>query len=230
MYITLRRTLSILVLASFFLIPLAQAASFTDIEGHWAEEEIEIMASIETVAGNPDGSFDPDGNLNRAEAATLIFRIANIDEATEGDGFSDVDIDDWYGPYVYALSNVGIISGNPDGSFEPRENINRAEFLQLVILTFSYVMDIAIEVDEITDVYVDLNADAWYAEGVSYATSLELVGGSECDDGRCFHAENFITRAEATVILFRLVINAMADVLLNTVEDEPDDDSNETSS
>jgi hypothetical protein len=45
---------------------------FTDITGHWAEDEISKAASYGWLNGYPDGSFKPDQPINRAEFITII--------------------------------------------------------------------------------------------------------------------------------------------------------------
>lgn len=48
---------------------------FTDLSGHWAQEEIERAASLGWIAGYPDGTFRPDQPITRAEAMTMVNRV-----------------------------------------------------------------------------------------------------------------------------------------------------------
>lgn len=186
--------------------------TLTDIEGHWAEVEIEAMTESGVVEGNPDGSFDPDGNLNRAEAAALLWRVLGVENLTEvsEDPFTDVSSSEWYAAYISELKNLSIVEGNPDGTYEPSEEINRAEFLQLAMNAYEYLNGAdTMEPDAVTDVYSDLDAAAWYANVVTVATELSFVSGSACDEETCFNASNSITRAEATVILYRMFSDSL---------------------
>ena len=45
---------------------------FTDVKGNWAEESINKLASLGLISGYTDGSFKPDQEITRAEAATLM--------------------------------------------------------------------------------------------------------------------------------------------------------------
>ncbi|SHH12631.1 S-layer homology domain-containing protein [Anaerosphaera aminiphila DSM 21120] len=45
---------------------------FTDVKGNWAESEINKLASLGLISGYSDGSFKPDQEITRAEAATLM--------------------------------------------------------------------------------------------------------------------------------------------------------------
>ena len=49
--------------------------SFSDIEGHWAEQWILSAASRGFITGYPDGTFRPDNPITRAEAMTLTNRV-----------------------------------------------------------------------------------------------------------------------------------------------------------
>ena len=50
---------------------------FTDIEGHWAENQINRAAEKGWITGYPDGTFDPNRYITRAEAVTMINRVLN---------------------------------------------------------------------------------------------------------------------------------------------------------
>lgn len=50
---------------------------FTDIEGHWAANQINRAAEKGWISGYPDGTFGPDRYITRAEAVTMINRVLN---------------------------------------------------------------------------------------------------------------------------------------------------------
>lgn len=195
---------------------VAVVSSFSDTEDHWAMEEIEVMVEAGVVEGNPDGSFNPDGNLNRAEAAALLWRVLMMGEPSDAteDPFSDVSMMEWYAAYIAGLKSLELVEGNPDGTYEPSEEINRAEFLQLAVNVYEYLdhSDVGYDYDYemvLDEAYEDMDSSAWYAGTVAWATYLGYVQGSECEGGMCFNASSSITRAEATKILY----NMFADML-----------------
>ncbi|WP_337415940.1 S-layer homology domain-containing protein [Anaerotignum faecicola] len=77
-------------------------SDFNDISGHWAENEIRRAASLGWIKGYADGSFKPDQNITRAEAASMINRMLHRLPETEDDlldgmvQWQDNQPSDWY--------------------------------------------------------------------------------------------------------------------------------------
>lgn len=63
------------ICARFNTKPVKNSGSFSDISGHWAENEIERAAAFGWISGYPDGTFRPDARITRAEAMTMINRV-----------------------------------------------------------------------------------------------------------------------------------------------------------
>ena len=148
------------------------------------------------VIGYPDGTVRPNGNVTRAEVATIFFRMLK-DDAREkywktDNRYSDVKSTDWFNNAISTLSNMGIIDGYPDGSFRPNAGITRAEFAKIAV---SFFKDNVRET--IGDRFSDIHGK-WYTEYVNLANELAIVNGYP--DGT-FRPENKITRAEAMQIV-----------------------------
>lgn len=77
-------------------------SDFNDISGHWAENEIRRAASLGWIKGYADGSFKPDQNITRAEAASMINRMLHRLPETADDlldgmiQWPDNQPSDWY--------------------------------------------------------------------------------------------------------------------------------------
>ena len=63
------------ICARFNTKPVENSGSFSDISGHWAQNEIERAAAFGWISGYPDGTFRPDARITRAEAMTMINRV-----------------------------------------------------------------------------------------------------------------------------------------------------------
>lgn len=94
--------------------------NFTDVAGHWAEDEIHEAAAHGWIKGYQDGSFKPDQLITRAEAMTMINRVLNRVPETADDLHKDMivwpdnaDVDAWYylpvqeatNSHVYKMKN-----------------------------------------------------------------------------------------------------------------------------
>lgn len=80
------------------------------------------------ITGYPDGTFKPNGNLTRAEAATVFYRLLLDQTMTKNVQFSDVPAGKWYETAVKTLASKGVITGYTDGTFKPTKSVTRAEF------------------------------------------------------------------------------------------------------
>ena len=158
--------------------------------------DLNITDHFAYVIGYPDGTVRPDGNVTRAEVATIFFRMLK-DDAREkywktDNRYSDVKSTDWYNNAISTLSNMGIIDGYPDGSFQPNAGITRAEFAKIAV---SYFKDNVRET--IGDRFSDIHGK-WYTEYVNLANELAIVNGYP--DGT-FRPDNKIIRAESMTIV-----------------------------
>ncbi len=64
--------------------------NFSDVSGHWAEDEIHEAAAHGWIKGYEDGTFRPDRYITRAEAVTMINRVLNRIPENEGDLLEDM--------------------------------------------------------------------------------------------------------------------------------------------
>ncbi len=197
---------------------MIEASGFSDIADHWAVAEIGALAAEGILTGNPDGTFGPDEDLDRAEAAAVLYRVLGFDEPTvpEENPFPDVDAGAWYAGYVSNMKAMEMIHGYGDGTYGPANVISRAEFTKLALEVYYYVVDdeeIRLEIDELmegetTTMFNDLQ-ESWYTPYVTTAGEMGFTSGYACGLGRCFGAANEITRAEAAVILNNVFIEVL---------------------
>ena len=68
---------------------------FNDVKGHWAEGYIKQFADKKYINGYPDGNFQPDSNISRAEVVTVINRIAKTKKVTMGEKYEDLPLNHW---------------------------------------------------------------------------------------------------------------------------------------
>jgi hypothetical protein len=189
---------------SFSVLP---TKTFSDIAGHWAQKDIEIMAGLGIAQGGGGNRFDPDGKVTRAQFAALLIRSLGIEEVKSARGyFKDVPADAWYYGAVKTAYANGLIGGYPDGTFRPAKNITREEIAAMVVrgLAKSGRDATVADADALLSQFVDTGKiSSWARNGVAVAVSEGIVTGR---GGGRFAPKDNATRAEAVVMLKRMLV------------------------
>ena len=149
------------------------------------------------VIGYTDGTIRPNNDISRAEVATIFFRLLT-DEAREQydkttSSFSDIKDGAWCCRAVSTLTNMGIIKGYTDGTFQPNKSITRAE-LATIIARFA-------KLDVNTKTFSDITGH-WAQKSIELAAGNGWINGYE--DGT-FRPNNNITRAETFAMINRVL-------------------------
>lgn len=152
------------------------------------------------IIGYPDGDVHPQGNITRAEVATIFFRLLRDPVRTQywsqTNDYPDVAFNKWYNNAISTLSNMGIICGYPDGSFRPDAPITRAELTKIAASFFSDPRVAATYDGRFSDVH----GAEWYISYLMTALEEGLIEGYP--DGS-FRPNRLITRAETCTIVNR---------------------------
>ncbi|MGI6066982.1 MAG: S-layer homology domain-containing protein, partial [Bacillota bacterium] len=188
----------------FSMVVTAFAAPLTDIENHWAKDQINAWVEKGLVGGYEDGSFKPDNNISRAEFMALVNRAFNYQEKAEID-FKDVAAGAWYEDVVRIAKAAGYINGYQDGTMKPNNPISRQE-AAIIIMNILELEENAIGADKFQDAS---KIPAWSKGAVGAVASANIMGGYP--DGT-FKSANLIKRAEAVVALDKALSN-LADVI-----------------
>ena len=77
---------------------------FDDVNGHWAEGYIKLFADRGYINGYPDGTFQPDSNVSRAEIVTIINRIAKTKKTNMNERFEDLF--SWHWAFIDIMNVV----------------------------------------------------------------------------------------------------------------------------
>ncbi len=152
------------------------------------------------IFGYDDGTFRPDNNMSRAEAAAIFARLISEkkNEKTSGkSSFNDVSKNEWYYDYIGYLSKYGIIKGYSDNTFRPDDNVTRAEAAAIFA---RLIADKKNESVKGTPSFKDTPNNKWYSAFVGYLEKYNIISGYE--DGT-FRPDESITRAEFVTIAVR---------------------------
>ena len=128
---TARKALAILLtlLMVIAMVPMTAMAAtdYADTEGHWAEKSIERWSEYGVVGGMGDGTFNPEGVMTRAQAASIFAKLLNLKPAKAAN-FSDVDSNDWFADPIARVVEAGIMNGIGGGKMNPNGLVSREQF------------------------------------------------------------------------------------------------------
>jgi hypothetical protein len=110
-----------------------QVAQASDVGGNWAEPFIKALVEKDIIKGYPDGTFKPDQPITRAEFAALLNKAFDLQPIRAGRKFKDVPKKYWATEVIQKAYQSGFLSGYPNGTFAPKQNIIRIQSLVSLI-------------------------------------------------------------------------------------------------
>ncbi|ACT00654.1 immunoglobulin-like domain-containing protein [Paenibacillus sp. JDR-2] len=181
--------------------------NFADVVGHWAEQDIKLLAGKLIVTGTSQTKFEPDRKITRAEFAALVVRSLGLSESSISEtGFKDIQGSEWYAKAVETAVEAGIVNGYNDGSFRPNQTISRQELAVMVVRAIHYAgITTTITAEEQTvwlSKFKDQSEVTWARKDLAEALSLGILNGRSTDR---IGASESATRAESAVMLRRLL-------------------------
>lgn len=181
---------------------------FQDMINHWAKDEVKVTTARHITQGMTPDSYQPDGNVTRAQFAALLVRALKLPKAPYGGMFKDVGPDKWYALEVEAAARAGIVEGH-DGLFNPEASITREQMATMLVRALRYIGGYTtppITMDgngNTSERFTDQGEIASWAVGhVEEAIHRGLMQGM--GDGS-FAPRQTATRAQAAVVIYRLL-------------------------
>jgi parallel beta-helix repeat protein len=109
------------------------STSFSDLDGHWAATFVEALVSKGLIKGFPNGTFLPNAPITRAQYAALVAKVFQLPASNNQRSFTDIKPDYWAASVILSAANMGFISGFPDGSFRPEQNLTKIQAIVSVV-------------------------------------------------------------------------------------------------
>lgn len=183
--------------------PSPKCAGYTDV----AQTDINCDAivyakSIGAITGNPDGTFNPSGLLQRDQVAKIVLETFGLfnkqqDYCGGSNPFPDVSESSWAFQYICRGKALNIITGYKAGVdagfYRLGRSVNRAEFLALVLRNVKDQMP-----SNDSTSYNDVAAGQWFSGYAKYSQSLGLFSGSN------LYPTNFVSRVEVADVIYKL--------------------------
>ena len=138
-----------MVLALVMTLSLAVSANaaFKDdksISDDYAES-VAVLNGMGVFKGYEDGSFQPKGNITRAEVSAIVYRVytQDVKDAKASmyatyNKFSDMAGAGWAQGYIGYCANAELVKGYPDGTFKPSGKVTGYEVLAMILRAVGY--------------------------------------------------------------------------------------------
>lgn len=150
------------------------------------------------IDGYPDGTFRPDGEINRGELMKILVEGMGTDPdpSTYNNCFSDV-VDEWYAPYVCYAKEQNWVDGYSNGAFKPEQSVKKIETIKMLLN--SQEVDIPDSIDG--EPFMDVAKSDWYARYIYAAKEKGILE----ETGDYFEVGADSTRGGICENLYRLL-------------------------
>ncbi len=180
-----------------------QIPAFTDVNNHWAKDNMLFVVSRGLLSGTSATTFSPNTGMTRGMFVTALGRLAGVDPTDyQASMFTDVKEDAYYAPYVNWAAKTGVVSGTTDTTFAPDTNINRE---QMAVIMKNYATKLGYTIPKTLEVvnFADsAGISSWAKEAVKSMQKAGILAGKT---NNCFDPAGTATRAEVATVLRRFV-------------------------
>lgn len=197
----MKKTISATILTVALLIStiptVASAAGFKDVTSDkYYYNSVQKCADKGFVSGYSDGSFRPNGNITRAEFATIMNKVLGL-TVSAANSFSDVKNGKWYTLPVLNCVKAGIISGYGNGRFGINDPVTREQAAVILAKAF----DIA-PISGNTSFTDNFSISSWAISSVKGMYGAGKITGMATEKGEHYFApKQNLTRGQICVLL-----------------------------
>ena len=196
----LRALLTIMAIILMAPAPcFAETAALPDIRGHWSEPYVSALVDKGSIAGMPDGLFHPDDFMTFPQFVSIII--------TNGYGRQSPVNGHWASGYMQTALDNGVIESD---DMEKLEEITRFDAARVALNALALVFGEEYEPDIMSESeFVDFSAYCMSCQtSLAYARECYVKGiiaGRPSPDGPVFNGEDYLTRAEGSVIIMKML-------------------------
>ena len=190
-------------ITSPYIVAFADNPLFKDIQGHWAANFINGLAKQGLIGGFSDGTFKPDVEMTRAQYAALLVKAFNPAPKRDAIQFTDIAADFWAKDVIQQAYRSQFISGFPDKTFRPNDNVQRVQVLVSVVSGLGLTASDPNALNK----YDDNSAITDYAKDeVTTATKKQIV--VNYPQLKKLNPTKNATRAEVAAIVYQALVDA----------------------
>jgi hypothetical protein len=180
--------------------PLERKMAFGDVHAaDFYQEGVSYLYCRGVVSGYPDNTFRPTNNMTRGQASKVIVLAENWPiDTSDGQTFSDVAPGSPFYVYIQTASNRHVISGHPDGTFRPGNNISRGQFCKVLALAEAWQTE-----EAPTQTFADVPPDNPFYPYIEAASRKGIVS---CYSDGTFRPNKPAIRAQIAKIVHEAVL------------------------
>lgn len=167
------------------------------LETHWAYDAIRFVQGADIMEGDARG-FRPDWGMTRAEAVTVLYRMAGEPQGYPAAKFSDVKKNDWYAAAVAWAVGEGITSGVSKTRFGAEGYVTKEQFYTFFARYIEVADTALVEAAEVPLVPGDESVSSWAYPAVYH---LRAYGFQSAEQAVRFAPKSGMTRAEAAEMI-----------------------------
>ena len=186
--------------------PSGGSFPFTDVaESRWSYPYIREMYEAGVIDGMTPTTFEPAGNVTRAQFVKMLALLQSADVSAYASGpFTDVPGDAWYARYVNWAAANGIVNGTSATTFDPSGQITREQLAAILYrYTAKYAPDATGNAASLA-AYPDAGSVSAYArDAMAWAVGNGLIKGLPHDKTDYLEPGGSTTRAQVATILMR---------------------------
>jgi len=174
---------------------------YKDVAGSWGEPYVSTLASRGILGGFPDGTFHPNDNITRAQCAAIALKALSVPAYGGVSSFNDVSPKYWASAAIGAVSNAGLVTGFPDGTFKPEDRLTRAQALVILAKALGNGAGNASDVA----LYSDAQAiPGWALPSVTRAASAHII--ANFPDPSIIAPNALATRGEVAALMYQTLL------------------------
>jgi hypothetical protein len=167
----------------------------------WGYYAISSLSSKGIVSGYPDGTFEPNADITRAEFAAMLAKALGLSTTGTTGTFTDVTADDWCYGAVNAAASAGLVSGMGNNLFAPNALITREEMAVMVAKALGTKAP-AITGTELNAFSDSSTVDSWAVTSMEEAVKAGIVSGMTANT---LAPLADATRAQAAVMIYEML-------------------------
>ena len=185
---------------------ISSSTSFSDLQNHWARPFIEALAQRGIITGFPNGTFQPNKSLTRAQFAVLLGKAFATPVKRQYVPFIDVPAKYWAAAAIQKAYETQFLSGYSDKSFRPDERISRINALISIVGGLNLASTVTSDLQSILpQIYQDAaQIPAYATKLIAIATRAGLV--FSYPDVKLLNPTLAATRADVAAFLYQALV------------------------